>query len=66
MNRLNARLRGIFVMLASSTFALCTLAAVAATSVLAFAFGAEAELVVQVLVLGVLTAVAETAMRTRT
>ncbi|MGP9810352.1 hypothetical protein ACTZWT_02435 [Rhodopseudomonas sp. NSM] len=58
-------LQAVWVMLASRTLALSVLAAVTAAAVLAFGFGAQAELIILLLALGALTALAETAIRAR-
>ncbi len=56
-------MRTFLQMIASDTFTMCLLAAVAAAAVLAYGFGAEGELIVMILVLGVVTAFAETTIR---
>lgn len=58
-------LKDVITALASDTFTICLLAAVLATVVLAFSFGAEADLIVMILILGIATALAETTMRYR-
>lgn len=65
MKRMSDAWREALALLASNTFAVCVLAAVSAVGVLAFAFGAELEVVSGVLVLGVVTAIIETRMRQR-
>jgi hypothetical protein len=50
-------------LLASDTFAMCVLCATAATALLAFGCGAEAHLVIGLLLLGVVTAFVETSLR---
>lgn len=49
----------------SDTFTICLLCAVLAAAVLAYVFDADAVTIVTVLVLGVVTAFAETIMRAR-
>lgn len=58
-------LHNFVVTSASDTFAICLLAAILAAAVLAFGFGAEAELIITILLLGVATAFVETSMRER-
>ncbi|KZD22822.1 hypothetical protein A4A58_28200 [Tardiphaga robiniae] len=52
-------------MVASDTFAICLLAVVLATTILAFGLGADAHLIITILVLGIATAFAETTIRAR-
>jgi hypothetical protein len=59
------RLRDLAARIAGDTFAVCLLAAVLAATVLAFGLGAEADLIVIILIMGVATAFAETTMRAR-
>jgi hypothetical protein len=56
------RLRVLLRLIKGDRFALTLLCAVSATSILAFIFGAAAELVVALLILGVATALAEISM----
>lgn len=49
--------------IANDIFAICLLAAVLAAAVLAFGLGAEADLTITILILGVATAFVETTMR---
>ncbi|RYH64518.1 MAG: hypothetical protein EON54_06355 [Alcaligenaceae bacterium] len=58
-------LRDLAATIASDTFAICLLAAVLAAAVLAFGLGAEADLIITILIVGVATAFAETTMRAR-
>ena len=58
-------LRDLAATIASDTFAICLLAAVLAAAVLAFGLGAEANLIIIILIVGVATAFAETTMRAR-
>ena len=58
-------LRDLAATIASDTFAICLLAAVLAAAVLAFGFGAEADLIITILIVGVATALTETTMRAR-
>ncbi|WP_454629876.1 hypothetical protein [Bradyrhizobium cenepequi] len=53
------RLRVLLRLIEGDRFALSLLCAVSATSILAFVFGAAAELVIALLILGVATAIAE-------
>jgi hypothetical protein len=56
------RLRILLRLIKGDRFALALLSAVSATSILAFVFGAAAELVIALLILGVATALAEISM----
>lgn len=56
------RLRALLRMIRGDRFARTLLCAVSATSILAFVFGAAAELVIALLILGVATALAEISM----
>lgn len=58
-------LRDLAATIASDSFAICLLAAVLAAAVLAFGLGAEADLIITILIVGVATAFAETTMRAR-
>jgi hypothetical protein len=58
-------LRDLAATIASDTFVVCLLAAVLAAAVLAFGLGAEVDLIITILIVGVATAFAETTMRSR-
>jgi hypothetical protein len=52
-------------LLADEGFAISILAAVAAATILAFGFGATSDIIIMMLVIGVVTALAETRLRAR-
>jgi hypothetical protein len=52
-------------LLADEGFAISILAAVAAATILAFGFGATSDIIVMMLVVGVVTALAETRLRAK-
>jgi hypothetical protein len=61
-----AFLEALLRLVADGGFVLAIFGVVVAASVLAFGFGAKAEVVAAVLVLGVMTAISESKLRTRT
>jgi hypothetical protein len=58
-------LGGARQLIADEAFAVCVLSAVIAAAVLAFGFGATADIVVTMLVMGAVTALAETRLQKR-
>ena len=52
-------------LLADEGFAISILAAVAAATILAFGFGATSDIIIMMLVIGVVTALAETRLRAK-
>jgi hypothetical protein len=61
----DAFFKGARHLVADEGFAVSVLAAVLATAILAFGFGATADVVISMLVVGVMTSLAEARLRTR-
>ncbi|WP_338828455.1 hypothetical protein [Bradyrhizobium sp. 27S5] len=63
MRRVTARLKALRQLIADEGLTIAILAAVASVTVIAFGFRAEADVVVSMLIIGVVTALAETRLR---
>ena len=63
MQRGSTRLKALRQLIADEGLTIAILAAVAAATVIAFGFGAEADIVASMLVIGLVTALAETRLR---
>jgi len=65
MKSIAAFLRDTLYIIAGDTFAICVLIVVVVAAVFAFGFGATSELVGAILILGLITAFAESKLRAR-
>ncbi|WP_338691300.1 hypothetical protein V5279_33090 [Bradyrhizobium sp. 26S5] len=63
MRRVTARLKALRQLIADEGLTIAILTAVASVTVIAFGFRAEADIVVSMLIIGVVTALAETRLR---